>query len=73
MQLNHKDITKAPKGEQIGLKVEERVREGDKVYLVEKVKEKKTSQKKKTKAKKKATKKAKKVKSKKAKKSKKRK
>jgi len=42
MQLNHKDIATAPKGEQIGLKVDQRVREGDKVYLVEKVKEKKS-------------------------------
>jgi len=74
MQLNHKDITKAPEGEQIGLKVDERVREGDKVYLVEKVKEKKTSQKKKTKtkkSKKKTSKKAKKTKKSKSKKAKK--
>ena len=42
MQLNHKDIATAPKGEQIGLKVDQRVREGDKVYLVEKIKEKKS-------------------------------
>ena len=34
MQLNHKDISEAPCGEMIGIKVEERVREGDKVFLV---------------------------------------
>ena len=42
MQLNHKDIATAPKGEQIGLKVDQRVREGDKIYLVEKIKERKS-------------------------------
>ena len=61
MQLNHKDIATAPKGEQIGLKVDQRVREGDKVYLVEKVKEKKSKKTTKTlKAKRKTGKKAKK-------------
>ena len=42
MQLNHKDISKASKGQQIGMKVDQRVREGDKIYLVEKIKEKKS-------------------------------
>jgi len=41
MQINHQDISQAPKGKEIGLKVDQRVREGDKVYLVEEVKEKK--------------------------------
>ena len=41
MQINHQDISEAPKGKEIGLKVDQRVREGDKVYLVEEVKEKK--------------------------------
>jgi hypothetical protein len=36
MQLNHFDINVAESGQSIGLKVENRVREGDKVYkLVE--------------------------------------
>jgi putative protease len=34
MQLNHVDIDVAEKGQSIGLKVEERVREGDKVYRI---------------------------------------
>jgi len=34
MQLNHVDIDVAEKGQSIGLKVEYRVREGDKVYKV---------------------------------------
>jgi putative protease len=34
MQLNHVDIDVAEKGQSIGLKVEDRVREGDKVYKV---------------------------------------
>ena len=41
MQINHQDISQAPKGKEIGLKVDQRVREGDKVYLVEEIKEKK--------------------------------
>ena len=42
MQLNHKDISRTFKGQQIGLKVDQRVREGDKIYLVEKIKERKS-------------------------------
>ena len=42
MQLNHKDVSKASKGQQVGMKVDQRVREGDKIYLVEKIKEKKS-------------------------------
>ncbi|MGC8993399.1 MAG: translation elongation factor-like protein [Candidatus Aenigmatarchaeota archaeon] len=34
MQLNHKDIDVAEKGQSIGLKVEGKVREGDKVYKI---------------------------------------
>jgi putative protease len=34
MQLNHVDIDVAEQGQSIGLKVEDRVREGDKVYKV---------------------------------------
>ncbi|MCD6412167.1 hypothetical protein J7K91_00560 [bacterium] len=59
MQINHQDISEAPKGKEIGLKVDQRVREGDKVYLVEEVKEKKKA--KTSKGKKKAKKKAKKA------------
>ena len=32
MQMDHKEIKKAPKGKSIGLKVKEKVREGYKVY-----------------------------------------
>ena len=32
MQYDHKDIDKAEKGQEIGIKVKEKVREGDKVY-----------------------------------------
>lgn len=32
MQMDHKEIKKAPKGKAIGLKVKEKVREGYKVY-----------------------------------------
>ena len=32
MQYNHEDITEAKKGQEVGIKVEEKVREGDKVY-----------------------------------------
>jgi len=60
MQINHQDISEAPKGKEIGLKVDQRVREGDKVYLVEEVKEKKKKKAKTSKGKKKAKKKAKK-------------
>jgi putative protease len=33
MELNHKKIAMAPKGQEIGIKVKEKVREGDKLYL----------------------------------------
>jgi putative protease len=32
MQFDHKDITSAKKGQEVGIKVDEKVREGDKVY-----------------------------------------
>lgn len=32
LQYNHKSITKAPKGKEVGLKVNKEVREGDLVY-----------------------------------------
>ncbi|MDP3974921.1 MAG: hypothetical protein Q8P88_01380 [Candidatus Jorgensenbacteria bacterium] len=32
MQYDHKDITEAKKGQEVGIKVGEKVREGDKVY-----------------------------------------
>jgi translation elongation factor EF-1alpha len=35
MQYDHKSIEKAKKGQEIGIRVEEKVREGDEVYLVE--------------------------------------
>ncbi len=35
MQFDHKDIASAPKGKEIGIKVDEKVREGDEVFLVE--------------------------------------
>jgi len=35
MQIDHKDVTEAKKGDVIGLKVSDKVREGDKVYKVE--------------------------------------
>lgn len=34
MQVEHKDIEKAKKGDVIGLKVKEKVREGDEVYKI---------------------------------------
>ena len=34
MQIEHKDVKEAKSGDSIGLKVAERVREGDKVYKV---------------------------------------
>jgi len=34
MQVDHADIDKAKKKDLIGMKVEQKVREGDKVYLV---------------------------------------
>ncbi len=35
MQYEHKDIDTAKKGQEVGIKVDEKVREGDEVYLVE--------------------------------------
>ena len=35
MQYDHKPIEEAPKGKQVGIKVDEAVREGDLVYPVE--------------------------------------
>ena len=35
MQYDHKDIAVAPKGKEIGIKVNKRVREGDEVYLMD--------------------------------------
>lgn len=34
MQYNHKDIEAAKKGQEVGIKIDEKVREGDKVYEV---------------------------------------
>lgn len=34
MQIGHETVSSAKKGAEIGLKVSDRVREGDKVYLV---------------------------------------
>ena len=34
MQINRKDIEKAKSGDEIGIKVNDRVRKGDKVFLV---------------------------------------
>lgn len=34
MQIHHKNAEKAKKGDAIGLKVNDRVREGDKVYII---------------------------------------
>jgi translation elongation factor EF-1alpha len=33
MQYDHKDIASAPKGKEIGIKVKDKVREGDEVFL----------------------------------------
>jgi len=35
MQYDHKEIDTAPKGKEVGIKVNDKVREGDKVFLVE--------------------------------------
>jgi putative protease len=35
MQIGHETVSAAKKGAEIGLKVKDRVRDGDKVYLVE--------------------------------------
>lgn len=36
MQYEHKDIASAKKGQEVGIKVDEKVREGDVMYLAEK-------------------------------------
>ncbi|MBI4992380.1 MAG: translation elongation factor-like protein [Candidatus Harrisonbacteria bacterium] len=33
MQVDRKSVDKAPKGKEVGIKVKDKVREGDKVYL----------------------------------------
>lgn len=33
MELDHKSVSMAPRGKEVGLKVKDKVREGDKVYL----------------------------------------
>lgn len=35
MQYDHKEIDPAPKSKEVGIKVNDKVREGDKVFLVE--------------------------------------
>lgn len=35
MQFDHKDIASAVKGKEVGIKVKDKVREGDEVFLVE--------------------------------------
>jgi len=35
MQYDHKEIDAAPKGKEVGVKVDDKVREGDQVFLVE--------------------------------------
>ena len=34
MQFDHKDVDKAAKGKEVGIKVDDRVREGDKIFPV---------------------------------------
>ncbi len=34
MQIGHKPVSSARRGQEIGLKIKDRVREGDKVYLL---------------------------------------
>jgi hypothetical protein len=34
MQIEHKSITQAKKGDSVGIKVSEKAREGDKVYKI---------------------------------------
>ncbi len=34
MQYDHKDVSEAVKGKEVGIKVDERVREGDQIYPV---------------------------------------
>ncbi len=35
MEVDHKNVDTAKKGDEVGIKVDERVREGDEVFLVE--------------------------------------
>ncbi len=35
MQLDHKDVKEAKKGQEVGIKVKEKVREGDQVFAAE--------------------------------------
>ena len=35
MQFDHQDIEKGKKGQEVGIKVDEKVREGDEVFLAE--------------------------------------
>lgn len=35
MQVEHQDIEKAKKGDAVGIKVKDKVREGDEVYLIQ--------------------------------------
>jgi len=35
MQYDHKDIQSAEKGQEVGIKTNDKVREGDEVYLIE--------------------------------------
>jgi len=35
MQVDHKDIDSAKKGDEVGIKIDDRVREGDEVFLAE--------------------------------------
>ncbi len=34
MQIDHKDVQQAKKGDEIGVEITDRVREGDEVFLV---------------------------------------
>ncbi|MBI2633925.1 MAG: hypothetical protein HYW80_01285 [Parcubacteria group bacterium] len=34
LQVNHQNVEQGKKGEEVGIKVDQRVREGDEVYLV---------------------------------------
>ena len=34
MQIEHKEVKEAKKGDAVGMKVNDRVREGDKVYII---------------------------------------
>lgn len=35
MQFDHRDVPTAPKGKEIGIKVDDKVRDGDEVFLVD--------------------------------------